>query len=78
MILVVKDIDVVRDDLINRGVDVGEVQEMKPPGFDAPGRSCFARASFSSQPVGRDLRASRLVRGVGSAARLVALTSVRG
>ena len=47
MILVVKDIDAARDDLINRGVQVGEVEEMKPPGFDAPGRSYFARASFS-------------------------------
>ena len=47
MILVVRDIDATRDDLINRGVDVGEVQEMKPPGFDAPGRSYFARASFT-------------------------------
>jgi catechol 2,3-dioxygenase-like lactoylglutathione lyase family enzyme len=47
MILVVSDIDAARDDLINRGVDVSEVQEMKPPGFDAPGRSYFARASFS-------------------------------
>ena len=47
MILVVKDIDAVRTDLIGRGADVGEVQEMKPPGFDAPGRSYFARASFS-------------------------------
>ena len=46
-ILVVKDIDAARDDLINRGVDVGDVEEMKPPGFDAPGRSYFARASFS-------------------------------
>ena len=46
-ILVVKDIDAARDDLINRGVDVSEVQEMKPPGFDAPGRSYFARASFT-------------------------------
>jgi hypothetical protein len=34
-------------DMINRGVEVREVQEMKPPGFDAPGRSYFARASFS-------------------------------
>ena len=41
------DIDAARGDLINRGVDVNEVQEMKPPGFDAPGRSYFARASFS-------------------------------
>ena len=47
MILVVKDIDAARGDLIDRGVDVSEVQEMKPPGFDAPGRSYFARASFS-------------------------------
>jgi catechol 2,3-dioxygenase-like lactoylglutathione lyase family enzyme len=47
LILVVKDIDAARDDLINRGVDVSEVQEMRPPGLDAPGRSYFARASFS-------------------------------
>ena len=47
MILVVTDIDTARDDLIKRGVDVSEVQEMKPPGFDAPGRSYFARASFT-------------------------------
>ena len=52
-ILVVKDIDAARDDLIKRGVDVSEVQEMKPPGFDAPGRSYFARASFSD-PDGND------------------------
>ena len=34
---------------IGRGVDVGEVQEQRPPGFDAPEgeRSYFARASFS-------------------------------
>jgi catechol 2,3-dioxygenase-like lactoylglutathione lyase family enzyme len=47
MILVVEDIDAARADLIDRGVEVSEVQEMKPPGFDAPGRSYFARASFS-------------------------------
>jgi len=47
MILVVSDIDAARDDLISRGVDVDEVQEAKPPGFDSPGRSYFARASFS-------------------------------
>ena len=47
MILVVSDIDAAREDLINRGVEVSEVQEKKPPGFDAPGRSYFARASFS-------------------------------
>jgi len=43
----VEDIDTARADLIGRGVDVGEVQEAKPPGFDSPGRSYFARASFS-------------------------------
>jgi predicted lactoylglutathione lyase len=47
MILVVRDIDTARADLIDRGVEVGEVQEMKPPGLDAPGRSYFARATFS-------------------------------
>jgi catechol 2,3-dioxygenase-like lactoylglutathione lyase family enzyme len=49
MILVVEDIDAARDDLISRGVDVSEVQEQKPPGFDAPEgeRSYFARATFS-------------------------------
>jgi catechol 2,3-dioxygenase-like lactoylglutathione lyase family enzyme len=47
LILVVEDIDAARDDLIGRGVDVSEVQEARPPGFDSPGRSYFARATFS-------------------------------
>jgi catechol 2,3-dioxygenase-like lactoylglutathione lyase family enzyme len=48
MILVVKDIDAARDDLVSRGVDVSEVEENRPPGFDAQGgRSYFARAKFS-------------------------------
>jgi len=47
MILVVDDIDAARGDLISRGVEVGEVKEARPPGFDSPGRSYFARASFS-------------------------------
>jgi catechol 2,3-dioxygenase-like lactoylglutathione lyase family enzyme len=45
--LVVDDIDAARDDLISRGVDVSEVQEARPPGFEQEGRSYFARASFS-------------------------------
>ena len=46
--LAVKDIDAAREDLIARGVDVSEVEEQpKPPGFDVPGRSYFAYASFS-------------------------------
>ena len=47
MILVVEDIEAARDDLVGRGVDVSEVMEARPPGFDSPGRSYFARASFS-------------------------------
>jgi catechol 2,3-dioxygenase-like lactoylglutathione lyase family enzyme len=49
LILVVTDIDAARDGLISRGVEVSEVQEARPPGFDAPEgeRSYFARASFS-------------------------------
>ena len=47
LILVVDDIDDARDDLISRGVDVSEVQEARPPGFDQGGRSYFARASFN-------------------------------
>jgi catechol 2,3-dioxygenase-like lactoylglutathione lyase family enzyme len=46
--LAVKDIDAAREDLMSRGVDVSEVEEQpKPPGFDLPGRSYFAYASFS-------------------------------
>lgn len=48
MILVVDDIDAARDDLVSRGVDVSEVVEAKPPGFESvEGRSYFARAQFS-------------------------------
>jgi catechol 2,3-dioxygenase-like lactoylglutathione lyase family enzyme len=48
MILVVDDIDATRDDLIGRGIDVSDVQEARPPGFDSQGgRSYFARASFN-------------------------------
>jgi catechol 2,3-dioxygenase-like lactoylglutathione lyase family enzyme len=46
--LAVKDIDAAREDLVSRGIDVSEVEEQpKPPGFDLPGRSYFAYASFS-------------------------------
>ena len=47
LILVVTDIDAAREDLISRDVDVSEVQEARPPGFEGGGRSYFARASFS-------------------------------
>jgi catechol 2,3-dioxygenase-like lactoylglutathione lyase family enzyme len=48
LMLAVKDIDAAREDLVRRGVDVSEVEEQpKPPGFDLPGRSYFAYASFS-------------------------------
>jgi catechol 2,3-dioxygenase-like lactoylglutathione lyase family enzyme len=46
--LAVKDVDAAREDLVSRGVDVSEVEEQpKPPGFDLPGRSYFAYASFT-------------------------------
>jgi len=47
--LVVDDIDATRSDLVGRGVEVSEVQEMRPPGFEGPEgeRSYFARAEFS-------------------------------
>jgi catechol 2,3-dioxygenase-like lactoylglutathione lyase family enzyme len=48
LILAVKDIDAARDDLVSRGVDVSEVYEARPPGFESlEGRSYFAYASFS-------------------------------
>jgi catechol 2,3-dioxygenase-like lactoylglutathione lyase family enzyme len=48
LILAVEDIDSARDDLISRGVDVSEVYEQRPPGFESlEGRSYFAYASFS-------------------------------
>ena len=34
-------------DNVSNAVDVSEVQEARPPGFDQEGRSYFARASFS-------------------------------
>ena len=46
-ILTVKDIDAARNDLISRGVEVSEMQETRPAGFEGGGRSYFARASFS-------------------------------
>jgi catechol 2,3-dioxygenase-like lactoylglutathione lyase family enzyme len=43
----VKDIDAARHDLVRRGVDVSEVYEAKPPGFESiEGRSYFMYASF--------------------------------
>ena len=48
LILAVTDIDAARDDLISRGVDVSEVYESRPPGFESiEGRSYFTYASFS-------------------------------
>jgi catechol 2,3-dioxygenase-like lactoylglutathione lyase family enzyme len=48
LMLAVQDIDSARDDLLGRGVDVGEVYEARTPGFESlEGRSYFAYASFS-------------------------------
>jgi catechol 2,3-dioxygenase-like lactoylglutathione lyase family enzyme len=48
LILSVEDIEAARDDLIRRGVEVGEAYEQRPPGFESlEGRSYFVYASFS-------------------------------
>jgi len=48
LILAVEDIDAARNDLISRGVDVSEVEERRPPGFESiEGRSYFVYASFT-------------------------------
>jgi catechol 2,3-dioxygenase-like lactoylglutathione lyase family enzyme len=47
VILAVKDVDAARDDLIRRGIEVGEAYEQKPPGFESvEGTSYFRFASF--------------------------------
>jgi catechol 2,3-dioxygenase-like lactoylglutathione lyase family enzyme len=47
MMLTVKDIDVARQDLLSRGVEVSEVSEPPiPPELKTEGRSYFAYASF--------------------------------
>jgi catechol 2,3-dioxygenase-like lactoylglutathione lyase family enzyme len=45
--LAVKDIEAARADLVSRGIDVSEVTEQRPPGFDVEGNSYFLYASFS-------------------------------
>jgi catechol 2,3-dioxygenase-like lactoylglutathione lyase family enzyme len=45
--LAVKDIEATRADLVSRGIDVSEITEQRPPGFDSPGNSYFLYASFS-------------------------------
>ena len=48
MLLAVKDIEAAREDLVSRGVEVSEVYESRPPGFESiEGRSYFTYASFS-------------------------------
>ncbi len=48
LMLAVEDIDAARSDLVSRGVDVSEVYESRPPGFESiEGRSYFTYASFS-------------------------------
>jgi catechol 2,3-dioxygenase-like lactoylglutathione lyase family enzyme len=47
LFLAVEDIDAARDDLVSRGVEVSEVYEQRPPGFEQERRSYFAYADFS-------------------------------
>jgi catechol 2,3-dioxygenase-like lactoylglutathione lyase family enzyme len=45
--LAVKDIHAAREDLVRRGIDISEVYEQKPPGFESvEGTSYFLYASF--------------------------------
>jgi catechol 2,3-dioxygenase-like lactoylglutathione lyase family enzyme len=46
VILAVKDIHAAREALVSRGVEVSEVSNQKPPGFDGEGNSYFLYASF--------------------------------
>jgi catechol 2,3-dioxygenase-like lactoylglutathione lyase family enzyme len=47
LMLTVADIDAVRDELVERGIDVGEVYQLEPPpSLHSEGRSYFAYASF--------------------------------
>jgi hypothetical protein len=46
VILAVKDIHAAREALVSRGVEVSEVSNQKPPGFDVEGTSYFLYASF--------------------------------
>jgi catechol 2,3-dioxygenase-like lactoylglutathione lyase family enzyme len=47
VILAVKDVDAARDDLIRRGIEVGEPYEQRPPGFESvEGTSYFRFAAF--------------------------------
>ena len=51
LLLVVEDIEAARDELIGRGVDVGEIWHLEPgkgrvPGVDPERRSYLSRASF--------------------------------
>jgi catechol 2,3-dioxygenase-like lactoylglutathione lyase family enzyme len=51
LLLIVEDIEAARDELISRGVDVGQIFHMEPgkgpvPGIDPERRSYLSRASF--------------------------------
>ena len=52
VIIVVQDIDAAREDLARRGVEISEVYDAKPPGFESfEGSSYFRFASFKD-PAG--------------------------
>ena len=47
LMLAVEDLEAARNDLIERGIEVGEAYESRPPAFaDVPGRSYFFYAEF--------------------------------
>ena len=57
--LVVDDIDAARDDLISRGVDVSEVDEQRPPGFEARPGALVLRVRLVQRPGRQRLAAPR-------------------
>jgi catechol 2,3-dioxygenase-like lactoylglutathione lyase family enzyme len=90
LFLVVEDIEVARDDLINRGVEVSEIWHIEPgkgrvPGLDPQRRSYFSRASFADpdgntwvvQEITERLPGRVEVRHSGALAQLLHETAIR-
>ena len=90
MLLIVQDIEVARNDLIRRGVEVGEIWHIEPgkgraPGLDPQRRSYFSRATFADpdgntwvlQEITERLPGRVEVRDSGTLAQLLLETALR-
>jgi hypothetical protein len=84
LFLVVDDIEAGRDELIGRGIDVGDIWHLEPgkgraPGLDPQRRSYFSRASFADpggnawvlEEVGQRLPGRAEMRDSGALAQLL-------